>query len=97
MYRSCFEVHTSCQKVERELMTRKTMTTIWNTEMGKYKYVDNENTKPGLNIRDWIKSLLHESFLMKNALHIHSSVQPNWLICNLMPSSTSCNCEKYIQ
>jgi len=43
-------------------MTRKTMTTIWNTEMGKYKYVDNENTKPGLDIRDWIKSVLYESF-----------------------------------
>lgn len=52
-------------------MTRKTMTTtIWNTKMGKYKYVDNENTKPGLNIRDWIKSLLHESFQTENALHI---------------------------
>ena len=46
------------------------MTTIWNTEVGKYKYVDNENTKPGLNIRDWIKSLLHESFQTENALHI---------------------------
>ena len=53
------------------------MTTIWNTEMGKYKYVDNENTKPGLNIRDWIQSLENESFQMKNALHIHSSLQYN--------------------
>ena len=52
-------------------MTRKTMTTtIWNTKMGKYKYVDNENTKPGLNIRDWIKSLLHESFQTENAQDI---------------------------
>ena len=73
------------------------MTTIWNTEMGKYKYVDNENTKPGLDISDWIKSVLHESFhQMKNALHIHNALQPNWLVCNLMPSSTSCNCEKYL-
>ena len=68
------------------------MTTIWNTEMGKYKYVDNENTKPGLNIKDWIKSPLHESFHMKKCC-AHSSLQPNWLICNLMPSFS---CEKYL-
>jgi len=35
---------------------------------------DNKNTEPGFNI----KSLLHESFhQMKNALRVHSSLQPN--------------------